>query len=1112
MAFENGFSSDELVSVAERKWNSFVESRKGIPCGASGFRSAELLGVVTSLPRAKEKSLNEPLVIVSVTLPSDVELGARSSRKRQFDFAKSVIQAFAENPPCPLKGSVAHGLFAFSDDYGNFRLSLVTSHYDERAKLAFNSFRRQSFFVEAGKKNVTFRRYFLDRSSAACQTLADVREAFSVEALTKEFYTEIEKWFLWARKEVTFPMPADSRMNASEHNSTQTLRLITRLIFIWFLKQKKLVPAELFEPAKINELLNFSNKTKSIYYKAILQNLFFATLNTPLDKRAWVNRQAGKQEFFRYKRYFKNEKKFEYLVNICGKVPFVNGGLFENLDGKNEDGSPDETRRLDCFSNRRDNETRLVVPDELFLSEKDVKIKVPRKNGLKEEVTTGILTTLARFDFTITENSPSDEDVSLDPELLGRVFENLLAYVNPETSEQARKATGSFYTPREIVNYMVDEALKAYLGDAEKLSPKELERKLKAVRVLDPACGSGAFPMGILTRIIELLEEKGTLNPDDAGAVYQTKLDLIKNCIYGVDIQNIAVQISKLRFFISLLCEQKTNDNRSDNFGVSVLPNLETKFVAANSLIAKKKRAAQGDLFEDPEIDKTRKRLDDLRDAHFGAQTPEEKQRIRKADEKERQKLAKLLEANGIFAPDDAKQIALWNPYDPNAVAPFFDAATMFGVKDGFDIVIGNPPYVQVPKGIFSPIIFPYSEGKDKGKQNLYKVFVEHCYNQCKATGIGCMIVQSSLLGDVSSTFTRELLLTKTRLDQILEFPKSVSKEKRAKGEESAFESVLQGTCIFLFSKQDKNLKHKTLISIGNNRASIRNPIFATLSQQNVLEFSPAHEIPLIQPKAAQLYRKIKECSTRLNDFLVDSAQGNINTIYLKEIQSSKPTGAFIAKGAHIHRYALSNEKLFYCKETKSTKEIFAKNQNGFLVLTQNITGTTDKYRIHAYFLECRNTRIVFLDSVNISYSRSLDDGRYLVALLNSKLIDWTFRVTSTNNHVNIYELNNLPIKNPSSAEQERIVKQVDDILKLKAKDADADTSAMERKIDELVYKLYGLTEEEIAIVEGAGDGLPRRASAARNDGDGGRVGDKARHQKKGKIVGYRPEIDGEDE
>ncbi len=1144
MPFQDGFSIEDLLAVAQEKWNSFTALQTRISCRETIFESATLLGVVATLPHGKENPLNEPLILVSVSLPEGQELGARSSRKKQFEFAKKIIGLFAENPPCPLKGSIAQGLFAFSDDHGNFRLSLVTSHYDKQGKIQYNAFRRQSFYVEAGHENATFRRYFLNRSRSQLTTLEDVREAFSVEALTKEFYTEIEKWFLWARQKVTFPKPVDAKTHDEEHNATQTLRLITRLIFIWFLKQKKLVPAELFEKSKIHELLNFTDKTKSTYYKAILQNLFFATLNTPLEKRAWVNRQAGKQEFFRYKRYFKNDQKFEYLVNICGKVPFVNGGLFENLDGKNEDGSPDEERRLDCFSNRRDNEMRLIVPDELFLSDKAIKIKVQRKSGIKEELTTGILTTLGRYDFTITENSPSDEDVSLDPELLGRVFENLLAYVNPETSEQARKSTGSFYTPREIVNYMVDEALKAYLGDIKQLAPHEIEAKLKAVCVLDPACGSGAFPMGILMRMIEILEEQGVLNADDAEAVYRTKLELIKNCIYGVDIQNIAVQISKLRFFISLLCEQKTNDDPQDNYGVCVLPNLETKFVAANSLIAIPRLKTQGDLFDDVAIYETKNSLKNLRLAHFGAQTPEEKHRIRRDDKCLRLKLAQMLSKGTYSKPEEATMMATWDPYDPNNSATFFDSEIMFGIKDGFDIVIGNPPYISAPMQV--KICPKQREMLAKSghyktlcqKWDLYIPFLElGTRHLLKKDGVCTMIVPYPLTNQTYALEMRKMLVNEFNLFEIVDLNGT-----------KVFESATVSNCIPFVQK--KKPQKKTIVSKINERREI----YHAMTHDNIVQDENTYVWNLTGEKSEIDKHRGKQvfgdyCYISVGMVLnadEKTAKGEFTKDDLISETKDKIHCREYVEAKDIDRYAILrtryleyNTKRCPDKLRRPTFRELYEHDKLLLNCLGDIKIAIDlkqKY-LHNHSLYCAVPWHSLKGVQNKSITSSIKkfstlsrnemealsrtvDLKYLLGVMNSKYASVLLtNIRGGDYHIYPEHIRNIPIPSATPEQQKPIIALVNKILAAKGGVADsgllrhsvprndvggADTSELERKIDELVYQLYGLTEDEIAIVEAA--------SAPARDVDCHAPTALAKRRGKTTPVGHRPDLDGEDE
>jgi type I restriction-modification system DNA methylase subunit len=334
-------------------------------------------------------------------------------------------------------------------------------------------------------------------------------------------------------------------------------------------------------------------KQSGNYYNAILQNLFFATLNRPINERDFASKSSNEKndgkEHYGIKTLFRDDnnesyfqKSHEKIVNLFKSVPFLNGGLFECLDKERD--NDNKVYYYDGFSRDNRNKNGMLV-----------RTFIP--NCLFFDSETGLISILKRYNFTIEENTPDDAEVALDPELLGKVFENLLGAYNPETKETARKQSGSFYTPREIVNYMVDESLKAYLQQStsiesidfpsfenlESLTANEksaIYNALLSCKIVDPACGSGAFPMGILNRIIDILKK---IQPDIN--IYETKLQLIENCIYGVDIQTIAIQISKLRFFISLICEQTPNDNPNINYGIIPLPNLESKFVAANTLI-----------------------------------------------------------------------------------------------------------------------------------------------------------------------------------------------------------------------------------------------------------------------------------------------------------------------------------------------------------------------------------------------------------------------------------------------------------------------------------------------------------------------------------------------
>ena len=553
------------------------------------------------------------------------------------------------------------------------------AHLDILAELSLDALYQQHRFAN-----------FLELHQAWQKTL-DTSE------LNKRFFKEIADWYFWAVEKVTFPL--DAGEDEPIRNATCIIRLITRLIFVWFLKEKGLVPNTLFNEEEIAELLTNLDPQESTYYKAILQNLFFATLNQEMNTSKKRNNRKFRGEnrqhynitsLYRYKRYFSDP---DAALQLFESIPFLNGGLFECLDKPD----PDDEKtilRVDGFSDRKDN--LLSVPNELFFSEPQA-VNLNAVYGTKNSRYTvrGLIHILTRYKFTIAENTPIEQEIALDPELLGQVFENLLAAYNPETGTTARKQKGAFYTPRDVVNYMVDESLLAYLQNAlfcrselpvatldatetklrhllayndehHQFTDAEVEHLINAIdtlKILDPACGSGAFPMGILHKLVFLL---GKLDPRNAqwrqrqidrvqvaiaasekiddstfreSAIaelereiesineaferneldYGRKLYLIESCIYGVDIEPIAIQIAKLRFFISLIVEQKIDGTR-ENRGVRPLPNLETKFVAADTLIDVEKPTQMN--FRNTKIDTKEKDLEEVRRRHFTARTP----------------------------------------------------------------------------------------------------------------------------------------------------------------------------------------------------------------------------------------------------------------------------------------------------------------------------------------------------------------------------------------------------------------------------------------------------------------------------------------------------------
>ena len=677
-------------------------------------------------------------------------------------------------------------------------------------------------------------------------------EALSAQTLNARFYRELANWFFWSAKQVTFPAARLETVpnKRDEQNQIAVIRLLTRVIFVWFIKEKGLVPEEFFEPDRLRGLLKqdpVSNSDDSTYYKAVLQNLFFATLNTEMsDDRKWRTKASGAgldsqyliHTVYRFKDAFRDPAE---TLRLFRQVPFLNGGLFECLDREVSDRDLERNpalksrakkegsrlvTRIDGFSERPDNS--LHVPNKIFFA-RDVKVNLNAEYDTKGKSyrADGLIELFSRYKFTVEENTPVEEEVALDPELLGKVFENLLASHNPDTKITARKKSGSFYTPREVVDYMVDEALIACFS--RRLAAPELAGRTRAqpviqpldfgtapgeldlprpplsspsrpaataaydgllrnllsfketgnpfsdvetdmlvaaiddLKALDPACGSGAFPMGLLQKLIHVLHRLDPANsrwkaknrkpledrlaaakrtPDpsrreteieeaevaleklehdfsDANRPdYARKLYLIDKCLFGVDIQPIAVQIAKLRFFISLVVSQKI-DRTKENANITALPNLETKLVAADSLIPIE-RPAQVDLFRDTKIAEKEAELRAMNERYFSARTMRTKRKCREEIGRLRDELAELLRLDRGLPESDARKMAAWDPFDQNTAAPFFDPEWMFGLASNFDLVIGNPPYVrQEAIKAQKPLLQKHYGGKDKNGNPL---------------------------------------------------------------------------------------------------------------------------------------------------------------------------------------------------------------------------------------------------------------------------------------------------------------------------------------------------------------------------------------------------------
>ena len=959
------------------------------------------------------------------------------------------------------------------------------------------------------------------------------QDVLSVSILNKVFYKELSNWYFWAINEVRFPneplqLDFDSLEKydeaLKEHKGKNVIRLLTRLLFIWFIKEKGLIPEEIFDEKEIASRLidGFTpekpegifadGKYSSKYYRAILQNLFFATLNQPRGERQF--RSDGKHlnatQLMRYRSYLKEPDYFVELME--SKVPFMNGGLFECLDKphptlKGTHGG-DRIIYVDGFSDRADNE--VVVPDFLFF-DKDEELDLSKEYGSaksKKEKTRGLFNILKSYKFTITENTPIDEDVALDPELLGKVFENLLASYNPETKTTARKQTGSFYTPREIVNYMVEESLIAYLKNelsSMKIEEQELNDKLhqlvsfspvnpfegnttiqkqiiKALdtcKILDPACGSGAYPMGILQKMVHILHKIDPNNTEwkhrqiervneaiekleeindpeyrnktikelnhqieDIEAAfanneldYGRKLFLIENCIYGVDIQAIATQISKLRFFISLVVDQKVDESK-ENFGIRPLPNLETKFVAANTLIGLP-NDTQGSLFDKKEVKHLEDELKKIRHKLFSVKTPSIKRELRLKDKALREEMQVALSEQ--FGNETAQLLAQWDPYDQNTSSPFFEKEWMFDIADGFDVVIGNPPYIDYRK-IDSNIkksLKKYKISNHSSMINLYNYFFESSFNVLKTNGIMAFITPQQYLILENCKGVRDLIRENTVL--------TLSDFARVKIFDA---STYTFVSIFKKSKTTQNGKYIEFFDIND----FKNP----LKQINV-------DNPLSEPFN----------SSDHNPLLSKIESLNINKLgeYIEVFCASSSTHEKVnIKENHLYYFLQASDIFEYSMDLKECYiSIDGYSQNSIQKQMKEVIYTSRMTNnIRATIVDDKK---ILGGKVNVLYStNNIIENKFILSLLNSNLINFWYKEKYKIQHmqggalpINTTEISLIPLPKKFNNQQE-LIKLVNKIFFYKS--LGDETLALEHQINILVYHMYELSFEEACMID----------------------------------------------
>ncbi|WP_288874857.1 TaqI-like C-terminal specificity domain-containing protein [uncultured Bacteroides sp.] len=909
----------------------------------------------------------------------------------------------------------------------------------------------------------------------------DFEKAFSVAALSDEFfdkyrdiYADFVQYITGKRyekvknkwEEVKKDEPITeifSQFNNDDKRVRDYIKkMLGRLTFLCFLQRKGWMNND----RNFLQNLYQTSLLQADFLDAVLEPLFFGVLNTPPEKRKEV--------------FVKNGWNTD-LVAEWSEIPYLNGGLFEQT-----------------------HEDKLTV-------------KFP-KNFFQE-----LFKFLGEYNFTIDENNPDDAEIGIDPEMLGRVFESLL---------EDNKDKGAFYTPKEIVQYMCRQSIIEYLkthteqslhADIEDLinkglvnhalqskdNARTLYKLLKEVTVCDPAIGSGAFPMSILNilftarqHLYGFLKESEPFNP------LEVKKDIIRNNIYGVDIEQGAVDIARLRFWLAILVEEQF---------ATPLPNLDYRIVRGNSLITsfndeyiqlpdnpdgrtklaklkKELHQLQNELFDlngnkklQREIEIKCKILEIVKvqlgidkanaqaESRVESDIFEDKKLSGKALKKAKQARAiEEVKSKSLFALNNL-MTSLTTPATSLADRAqidikFFDWKILFSnIFDdntsayGFDIVIGNPPYNELRDlDELSQIrnkSSKYYEFAKGGRVNMFQFFYPLAIDILKIDGICSLITQNSLLAEDSAVVNRKLIFGTSKIIHIDSFPERDDVKKRV------FKSAKMSVCIGIIQKvsnnstdippyqfsvhiwEDKNMDNGNVLNI--NKTEIDN-----IYPNDLI-------IPICDNERWQLLVKLKQQGS----FSIDAQAGEIDMTKYRPLFSSNTSFYRVLTGAQVQRYHItdtpSQGNLFYINPellslSPSRKKAIANPR----IVMQRITGVDSQIRLVSTLVQ---GNILCANSTNyISPDKNSFDIYVLLGLLNSKLLNFFIKQTSTNTNVTGKEIAGFPIKS-FGHNSDIFIDLVKELLK---PSSDYHSSATENQIDNIVYHLYDLTYDEVLIID----------------------------------------------
>lgn len=981
-------------------------------------------------------------------------------------------------------------MFCFRQDEAVLRFSYVSESFvfteDGSITKESTDTKRFTYLLGEGHRSRTAIKQFEDLKKSSLDLKA-ITKAFSVEALSDLFFKEYKKHYEDIIEFITGKRMVKVANKWEEQITGQPCRKI------------------------MLEFAQFPDTEKAVrdYVKKLMGRLVFIQF---LQKKGWMGCSAGEswsdgdKEFVQnlfdktsHKNTFVddvleplfndiNTKRIGDLasspnVGVGIKIPYLNGGLFEKDDYDN---------------------TRFPLPAEFMKK---------------------VLDFFASYNFTIDENDPDDAEIGVDPEMLGRIFENLL---------EDNKDKGAFYTPKEIVQYMCRESLIAYLqtdvkDDTIKQSIRQfvstydatvllenlketVDQKLKDVKICDPAIGSGAFPMGLLKELYACRKAIEGIDNDTAVSI---KTHIIQNNIYGVDIEKGAVDIARLRFWLTLIVDERDPH---------ALPNMDFKIMQGNSLLEqyegvelsgmsideqKKRKTKKGQLWQATLAFDEKYALDNIQRAiqeYYLTDNYNEKLSLRSIiNENVRNYIINLKgctpdvhrKIEQLPIPND--KFFLWHIYFKEV----FD-------KGGFDIVIGNPPYVEF-KNLAAEVkktLGAFSTAK--GKYDLYIPFLEQAFNISKSKGITTYICPTRFMKRDYGTAMRQYINENICIEQIFDFE-----------DLQVFDKAMTYTGIFMFRKTVVSnydfVVKKVNGDIKSNKEDFINKVTDKTRFYNSALLS--NEVWNFSDYAfMSLYINVTNGSKTLDDICEGIYQGiasgkddvffigndiitsyNIESGVLHRILKGKDIGPYKIKwsGKYII-YPYDIEGKVYSED-----ELKFKFPNTFKYLTsrrQDLSGRGYFDKSSKLWFELWNQRklsrflpnkIITLDNASKNsftldtngflgtttvYSLILKEEyssyiKYVLGILNSTLLDYIHKKNTIPQAGGFFRyqqlfIKGLPIKFGNNEHVQDIIKLVTKILDVKKVKPLADVSIEEHKIDRLVYDIYGLTYDEVLIVD----------------------------------------------